>query len=283
LNAEPQIDLAIVGAGIAGSTLKRLASEAGRDVVLIDGQQQKAASRAALCVLRRSWQTGEQRRRLEWTMRWYADNGWISATEAIVTQTNGNTIAQKDWTLIDPLAPLIEPDIASHVVRIDHDSNTVFTAAGETVRAGTIIVCAGPDSSKLSAPHDKDRSLWGHTAVAQGSWIGCPIRVCHIGPYRSIIAVESHGTTRLGSSKHQDRHRSLEAIHKMIDEATKRGMVPADAPWEILEGERAVHPADTGAPRRTGERSWRLSGFARCGYSLAPARASELLGATGIA
>ena len=64
-------DLIVVGAGIAGSSVTRLARERGLDVELIDRDPSAAASRLAHAILRRSWLRPELWRAYELALELY--------------------------------------------------------------------------------------------------------------------------------------------------------------------------------------------------------------------
>jgi hypothetical protein len=275
--AAPDAELIVVGAGIAGSALARLARAAGHSVLVVADPDWTPASAASLAVARRRWQEGTNRTRLDFSLEWYRRNGWLLAQQALVTDQRDRTRVQTDWYALDPTGPLVAPDVPG--VAVLAARGRVTLRGGPTLSANRVVIAAGHGTAELHPSLEPDRLMFGHTWIGEGNLTGADLRAVHLGPYRSMIAVRHGGHTRLGSTRATTHAGSLEAAMRMLDDALERGMVKPGA-WRTVDGVRAMGSTH-GRPERVDYQTWSLTGLARCGYSLAPARAAELLTAMG--
>lgn len=139
------------------------------------------------------------------------------------------------------------------------------------------MVATGASRGALTAA---DVPLWGRVAISADTRETTnlpPLAVRILGPYRSLIAATAGDTVRLGASRARTREASAAQMEKLLVEAESTGLIGDASRYICYEGCRAIHPGRAGDPRRISESVWRMSGFGRTGYSLAPAVADELL------
>jgi len=254
-------DIEVYGAGIIGSTITRMARDRGLTVTLIDPQPEHAASRASIAIIRLAWhQPGHDRRRANYGLGWLAARGWRYAAGATITnyRTPGRAHPDRDYHLIHPTRPLLEPDRAERDPDAPPPALTV-TATG---------VCAIPDT--------ENRSQWGWTATADGD-LGDDLRIHHYAPYKAIAAAQVGTQIRVGSSTHRDLARAETMIEEMLHRAIDVGLVPPDIDgWHFEAGCRPIDGSG-GRPRWDGPGHVTVTGTGKVGYALAPAIATEVL------
>jgi hypothetical protein len=250
----------VVGAGIAGSSFARFATDAGAVVTVVADSGRPAASAAALCVTRPGWFTGTDRVDCEWTLDWYRNHGWLTDGSATYGSYRTNrTETRTGYYAIDPVSPLVVPDVIDdwRNLRDDYDLRVLARGAygdgdGHRVHGATAIV-AGCGRPPVAAYHDRPRSV--------------------------MFAVSHDGrTVRTGSSKAPNREQAILRQQRDYEKAVMLGLVDlGDA--SMVTGVRLMpSPASTpGTPRWLDRRTVAVEGFGRVGYSLAPARMAALV------
>lgn len=261
-------DLAIIGAGIGGSCLARAARAAGLNTVVIADPAQPPASLAAICVLRRAWRTAEERPLFDRSLAWYREHGWVVTERAEVLDSKGAMTIRPDWTLVDPIAPLVEPDL-KQAISVEE--------ARSLARA--VVRCTAFGGPYEPAP------LAGATALLPAAAMpeGLPLKVAILGPYRCVQAAKVGDVVKIGSSKAKDKLTAVARCAKLVSDAADKGIIDARLASQVTysTGVRAVLPKAT--PGRTpyywasDSGGWWMGGFARVGYSLAPAIAEDVL------
>lgn len=264
--------LIVVGAGIAGSSATRIARSKGWDVTLIDHAPEQSASRSALATIRPTWFDKAERTDLERSWEWYTEWGAAGTREAYVSNWKNREVkAQKDWWLVDPILPLVEPDLIERVIKID--TQHVTTDSGQVIEADAILNCTGAYGADLA--HDV-------TLFAGVTWISrdaqldySPYRVHHLRPYKSLSAAQINGVTRVGSSISASADKAIQEAEELLEQAHSLGIVQAGATWEMSLGWRAKGKGGIPIYPELGQRNAYFSGLARSGYGLSPAIAEK--------
>jgi glycine/D-amino acid oxidase-like deaminating enzyme len=266
--------LIVIGAGIAGSSATRIARSKGWEVTLIDHAPTQAASRSALATIRPTWFDKSERLDLARSWEWYTAWGAAGSKEAYVSNWRGPEVkAQKDWWLVDPLIPLLNPDISERVIGIDRSS--VELSDGSEVKADAILNCTGGYGETLAR---KVTLFAGVTWISHDSEIDyAPYRVHHIRPYKSLSVAQINGVTRLGSSIEKTADKAIEDGKKLFDHAHELGIITKSGSWEMSLGWRAKGAGGKPIYPKLGERNAYFSGLARSGYGLSPALAEKWL------
>jgi glycine/D-amino acid oxidase-like deaminating enzyme len=263
--------LIVIGAGIAGSSATRIARAKGWEVTLIDHSPEQAASRSALATIRPTWFDKSERSDLERSWEWYNAWGAAGSKEAYVSNWRSPEIkAQKDWWLVDPILPLVSPDITERVIGIDRTS--VELSDGSEIEADAILNCTGGYGEHLA------REV---TLFAGVTWIShtakldhAPYRVHHLRPYKSLSVAQINGVTRLGSSIAKTADKAIDDGKELLMTAIALGIVQA-GDWEMSLGWRAKGAGGKPIYPKLGERNAYFSGLARSGYGLSPALAEK--------
>jgi glycine/D-amino acid oxidase-like deaminating enzyme len=263
--------LIVVGAGIAGSSTTRIARSKGWDVTLIDHAPEQSASRSALATIRPTWFDKTERDDLERSWEWYSQWGAAGSREAYVSNWRDRSVKkQKDWWLVDPITPLVAPDLIERVVGIY--PNYVTTDSGQIIEADAILNCTGAYGADLA--HDV-------TMFAGVTWIShnaeldySPYRVHHLRPYKSLSAAQINGVTRVGSSIATTADKAIDDAKEMLMTALALGIVKS-GDWEMSLGWRAKGKGGIPIYPELGERNAYFSGLARSGYGLSPAIAEK--------
>jgi glycine/D-amino acid oxidase-like deaminating enzyme len=264
--------LVVIGAGIAGSSATRIARAKGWEVSLIDHAPEQAASRSALATIRPTWFAKSERTDLERSWEWYSAWGAAGSRKAYVSNWRNEEIkSQKDWWLVDPLVPLIKPDITERVIGIDCTS--VELSSGSQIEADAILNCSGGYGEDLA------REV---TLFAGVTWISfdaeldySPYRVHHLRPYKSLSAAQINGVTRVGSSIATTAEKAIQDGKEMLEQAHALGIITNTANWEMSLGWRAKGAGGKPIYPKLGERNAYFSGLARSGYGLSPAIAEK--------
>lgn len=263
--------IVVVGGGIAGSCVARLARERGHRVTLI-GQQAPAHSLAATAVLRRGYHKGAEAQDWDRSMLLYRRWGIYPLLGGQVT--NYRTPARaahvdRDWQMINPATPLVPLDIVDTVVAVE--PGVVHTRSGEDV-VGDVIVTA-PGVSELSPA---GRVTWGVTWLHTEPGVltdRLGVVVHHYAPYKTITAGSVGGRVRLGSSSAASQDAAWLQGRALLAKALDAGMVRSVEGWSGVLGAR-LQTSEHVARRDYG---WWIGGFHRTGYALAPAAAARLV------
>lgn len=235
--------------------LARMAREGGWSVTVAASSDRPPASAAALCVVNPMWWRGQQRAAVRAALREYGRLRAVSCAEATYTAWNkvGSTIRQSFYG-IDPARVLVEPDL-----ELD------WFAEGRPDGYDVVALCMGADSDR------EGKRAWGVTTIVNAP---SSTLACHLAGPRRLLFAACHdaATTRFGSSVAADMDTAFS--RQIRDEHNAGGLLP--------EGERSyvagVRLMATPKVRRDGS-VWSLDGFARVGYSLAPAEVTFLLAA----
>jgi hypothetical protein len=249
------VDITVIGAGIAGSALTRIARDRGHRVKLVS--QGPPASAAALAAARLTWT--DEKERAAWSLGWYDEHGWLVSGNARVIGQNLKERAETGWWLIDPLGPLVEPDEVRPA------------SLEELLSPNTVLATGAPTSGRIN---------YGATAVAPAI-AGLPaLQVAHLRAYHSVLVGTCGGFTRVGSSKGTTQVDADRRLFELLAAAEQRGLVPRDGVrWTVLRGRRAL-PGEPRVSRIRNSRIrnlWTMGNYGRLGYSLAPADARDIL------
>jgi glycine/D-amino acid oxidase-like deaminating enzyme len=270
--------LIVIGAGIAGSSATRIARDKGWDVTLIDNNPQQAASRSALATIRPTWFDKAERDDLERSWDWYTKWGAAGSREAHVSNWRNREVKkQKDWWLVDPITPLVEPDLTERVVGI---YKSFVTTPTKEIAADAILNCTGAYGADLS----RDVTFFaGVTWISRTAELDYePYRVHHLRPYKSLSAARINGVTRVGSSIATTADKAVDDAKEMLMTAIALGIVK-QGDWEMSLGWRAKGKGGIPIYPELGQRNAYFSGLARSGYGLAPAIAEKWIDSVSLA
>jgi glycine/D-amino acid oxidase-like deaminating enzyme len=263
--------LIVIGAGIAGSSATRIARSKGIEVTLIDYAPKQAASRSALATIRPTWFDKSERADLDRSWEWYSAWGAAGSKTAYVSNWKDPVVKeQKDWWLVDPLIPLLDPDITERVIGIDRTS--VELSNGSQIEADAILNCTGGYGEDLA----REVTLFaGVTWISHNAQLDYfPYRVHHLRPYKSLSAAQINGVTRVGSSIASTEKKAIDEGKEMLMTAIALGIVQT-GDWEMSLGWRAKGAGGKPVYPKLGERNAYFSGLARSGYGLSPAIAEK--------
>lgn len=260
------MNVIVIGAGIGGSSVAHVAREAGHEVTVVADPSVEPASHAAVCVIRPTWLDRQDAVDCQWSLGWYEQHGWLAAAEGETHNHQRGTEprVQRGWYAVHPLAPLVDIDIPATVVGVG--DGWVELADGYGLEADAVVDCRGINGATPG------KALWGATFVAQ---VECERKVVnHVLRPRYALCTAGYGDElRAGSSKANDRATAVERLHREMSP-----LLP-DADWSIVANMRLMPPngRQAGIVDRTGERTWSIGSFGRVGYSVAPARARDLV------
>lgn len=257
----------VIGSGIAGSSVARCARTAGHRVTVVSAGREN--SRAAAAVLRGAY---HRRRQLEVAQfarslalygQWGVDvqpGAWVTNYRTPGKPPHHDT----DWYLLDPAAPLVEPDIAGRAM--PHNCGVLVHDVCE-IDADAVIWCPGAKLGDVVTygvtwVHDDPRALTQPDLL----------RIHHIAPYKTLAAGVVGGHARLGSSSAGTEDLALLQAHRMLHVARDVGIIRDTAGWQAVAGKRTK----TDLAGQTGIHHG-LGGLHRTGYALAPARAERLV------
>jgi hypothetical protein len=269
------VKLIVIGAGIAGSCLARLAREAGIDVTVV-AQEGKPDSLAATAILRRGYHAGKREELEAWDYavecyeRWGVHmqrGGAVSSYRRVGAEAREDA----DWLLLDPAVPLVKADAEDEVVSVH--GGRVWFGPGRGI-TGDAVVVAGGARSNLSSEDGK--ITWGLTWVHQEDALKEPekLKVYQYAPYRTIVGGAAGGMARVGSSSSVTEAGAVEQGEKMLRTAWDLGWLRTRNGWEMRVGARLKTERRWW---RTEDGHWEVGGFHRTGYALAPRTAQEII------
>jgi glycine/D-amino acid oxidase-like deaminating enzyme len=264
--------LIVIGAGIAGSSATRIARAKGWEVTLIDHAPEQAASRSAIATIRPTWFAKSERADLDKSWEWYKEWGAAGSKTAYVSNWRDSVVKeQNDWWLVDPLIPLVYPDITKRVIGIDRTS--VELSDGSEIEADAILNCTGGYGEDLARQVTLFAGVtWISTEAKLDYW---PYRVHHLRPYKSLSAAHINGVTRVGSSIATTADKAIKEAKDLLEQAHALGIITETGKWDMSFGWRAKGAGGKPIYPKLGERNAYFSGLARSGYGLSPALAEK--------
>lgn len=240
---------------------------------MLIGDQANVHSLAATAVLRRGYHRGPEQATWDESLLFYRRWQVPLVSGAQVTNYRTPQAAprfDKDWHLIDPAAPLVEPHLMDRVVH--YDKGMVRTATGVEHFGDLVILTPGADAS---APFGK--TTWGYTWVHSDPGVlrlPSGLQVHHWAPYKSIVAGPVGGRARLGSSSASTREDAYKQAQHMLGAAFDIGLINSKLGWGAHFGARLQTKERY---HQVAERTWWFGGFHRTGYALAPSLAHQLI------
>lgn len=267
-------ELIIVGAGIAGSATARIAKDLGISYTLIDADQNRAASQAALATIRPTWFDNDKRPSIERSWKWYEQWGAAITQEAYVSSwRNPEPKKQKDWWLLDPRLCFEAPMVQARVTKIE--DTTVTLETGEILKAEAVLNCVGALDSNLQSNF---QPLLGATLISDNATVDLPpLRVHQIRPFHVLTVGQLNGQVRLGSSIGKTVEQAIGELSKMLTIAIQQGIIAGDATWQTIIGIRARRKGNEPILPQPGQRSATMGALARSGYAIAPDAAHNWL------
>lgn len=266
--------LVVVGAGIAGSCVTRLAQERGWGVQVIAGTR-KPDSIAATAILRRAYHAGKPGEFEAWDYAVETYERWgikmqRGAGVASYRRPLGGEKTDADWLLLDPAAPLVKAHVKRDVISV-FGKNAWF-GHGDGASGDAVVAACGAVGD-LAPPGDV---TWGVTWLHSPDALKAPddIKVYQYAPYRTIVGGVAGNRARVGSSSSVTEEGAVEQGRKMLQVAWDLGWLATLEDWEMRLGAR-VKTDDHW--RRPDDGHWEIGGFHRTGYALAPMAARELL------
>jgi hypothetical protein len=254
----------VVGAGIAGSCLARHLHDRGLDCRVVSAGRPNSTAAAAL--LRRGYHHGDQLalfdRSLELLKRWSVDvhsGGWVTNYR----KPHQHAREEADWHVLNPLGPLVEPDIIGTAYR--HAAGVLVD--GSRWSADLVLWATGADRG-TGITHGV---TWTHK---DPSVLTAPkrLRLHHVAPYKTIVAALVGGQVRLGSSSASSEATAHAQAEKMLTAAYEVGMIRSLHGWLPEHGLRCrgTQEISEGIHRAVG-------GFHRTGYAMAPAATERIV------
>jgi hypothetical protein len=255
--------LIIVGAGLAGSWLTRVARAQGVDVILI-GDEAEPSTAAAVGLLRPTHLPVADRPLLPKSLRAWAEHGIAVHSGAQVTRWDRTGVTyQPDWFVVDPTRACLPPDV---VGRAFPTEDGVVQVNGVDY-AGAIVWCDGLGDG---------RRTYGVTWVnPDPRALHHPLSVHHVAPYKVLAGASFPTGCRLGSSSTGDAGSAALAGVKLIALAAEVGLTDSSDGWYPVRGTRLKRQHTLTRDGPFG--AWRWSGFHRTGFGSVPAGAPTVL------
>lgn len=260
------MNVVVVGAGIAGSSLVRALEARGERPVLIGTQW--CESLAALALLRRAYHSDGQLPLFDRSVELYARWGVPIRWGAQVTNYRYPDRAARwdqDWGVIEPALPLRTPDRHGTVYRTPRG---ILIGTEDRVHKADLVLWAG------GAAHEGTGITYGTTWIHDSLSVvpSHLTRVHHIAPYKSLAVAPFSGGVRLGSSSAATEAKALEQGRAMLQVAYDRGLINTLAGWKAVTGRRCK-----GTLAVDGGIHHVFAGFHRTGYALVPALAEQFV------
>lgn len=267
----------VVGRGIGGSMVSHLARERGHEVRII-AEDREPDSLAATAVLREAYHANKpaELEAYRYAVSWYRERGVELRQGAGVSsyrKPDAGPRQDADWLLMDPAEVLVQADTEGTVLSATADRAWTGTGDADCVRGDAVVLATG--AAKLFAPEDPFIT-WGLTWTHDASALKDPgqVKVFQYAPYRTLIAGVTGVKARVGSSSAKTREKAIEQGKMMLRTAWELGWLATPAGWTRIEGARLKTERLWG---REQSGAWRIGGFHRTGYALAPAAARDLL------
>lgn len=273
-------ELIVVGAGIAGSCVTRMARERGWGATVVAGEA-RPDSLAATAVLRRGYHSGRAGELEAWdyAVGVYAEWGVRMKRGGLVSSYRrplGGEVEDRDWLLLDPAEALVKADVKREVLSA-HGGRVWFgrgdgLAAGAGGGRGAVVVAAGARGALAPSGSVTFGVTWLHAPDA----LRAPgdVKVYQYAPYRTIVGGVAGGRARVGSSSSVTEDGAVTQARKMLGVAWDLGWLATREGWEMRVGTR-IKTDDHW--RRAEDGHWEIGGFHRTGYALAPMAAKEVL------
>lgn len=269
--------IVVVGCGIAGSLVTAMAREREHEVIAVsDGNTPD--SLAATAVLRRAYHAAKPAELEAWkyAVAYYRERG-VELREGALAGSYRRPGAiprpDGDWLLMDPAAVLVQPDVKVKVLTAGRNSAWTGSSESDAVRGDVIIIAAGAGKQFLP---EKGTVTHGVTWTHHASALAHPDKtmVYQYAPYRTLMAGVTGVHARVGSSSAKTPEKALEQARYMLKQAWELGWLTTPVGWARVAGARLKNDRlwwqdELGA--------WRIGGFHRTGYALAPAAARDLL------
>lgn len=268
--------IVVAGAGIAGSVLTRMLRERGHSATLLDSSPDKAASRCAFAYLRTAWWTGEEKHRVREALKWYESHGWVIADEATVHDVRrGRVLTQRDHYLVDPWAPLLEPDLAMNLSGFSDGSAGVrlWSGAGEPQDADRLVLACGSGMERFTS----GTATYGAVYEAPGRQADEALKLLRVTDRMTHVAAAGDRLTRVGASKGRTREAALARAEAILERMIRYGIVTPGADWKLREGMRWETLVGPVGGLRLDRHVWSFTGFARSGYATVPGAARDLV------
>lgn len=254
--------LIVVGAGLAGSWLTRVARDRGLDVTLIGDTEPSTSS--AVGLLRPTHLAEADRPLLPKSLRAWANHGSAVHTGAQVSRWDRPGVKyQPDWHVVDPIGACLQPDVQGRASAVGPGRVRV----GDAEYVGTVVWCDGSGSG---------RRTYGVTWVhPDPRALKHPLAVHHVAPYKVLAAASFPTGCRLGSSSTNDPASASASAFKLLAVAIQSGLTDSADGWYPVSGTRLQRtetltldgPFD----------AYRWSGFHRTGFGVVPATAELVL------
>lgn len=266
--------LIVVGAGIAGSCVTRMARERGFDVTVVAGEA-RPDSLAATAVLRRGYHSGRAGELEAWdyALSVYAEWDVRMHRGGVVSSYRrplGGEVADSDWLLLDPAEALVKKDMEREV--LSAHGKRIWFGRGDGLAGDAVVAACG--ARGVLAPSGS--VTWGVTWLHAPDALRAPedVKVYQYAPYRTIVGGVAGGRARVGSSSSVTEEGAVAQARKMLGVAWDLGWLTTTDGWEMRTGTRVK---TDGGWRRAEDGHWEIGGFHRTGYALAPMAAKEVL------
>lgn len=255
--------LIVIGAGLAGSWLTRVARDRGVEVTLV-GDDLEPPTYAAVGLLRPTHLPETDRPLLARSLRAWSEHGIAVHAGAQVTRWDkpGRNF-QHDWHVVDPTRACLLPDVTGRAKPAG--ANKVVVDGHDLT--GTVVWCDGSGDG---------RRTYGVTWVhPDPRALKHPLAVHHLAPYKVVAGASFPTGCRLGSSSTADPATATASGIKMLAEAVRVGITDSTDGWYPVSGTRLqrTHTLTPDGP----DGAWRWSGFHRTGFGVVPAMAPRVL------
>lgn len=255
--------LIVVGAGLAGSWLARVARDRGVEVTLV-GDEEEPPTAAAVGLLRPTHLPEADRGLLPKSLKAWSNHGIAVHSGAQVTRWDRpGRKYQEDWYVVDPTRACLTPDVRGRAAPLGPGR----IAVEDVELSGTVVWCDGGGTG---------RRTYGVTWVhPDPRALKHPLACHHLAPYKVLAGASFPTGCRLGSSSTSDPGSARTAGLKMLAAAVDAGLTDSMDGWYPVFGTRLQRPQTltTDGPFD----AFRWSGFHRTGFGVVPAMAGRVL------